>query len=133
MNNTTKISGKKMELYKGIFWYINDHLLCRKVRCDSAGNPLESVDFTSKSGDNFNHKAEWQNMSKKITGGKPYNYYPRGRVEIKRNKATVYLNPVLNQEEIIAKILLEFDLGNLTDITVKSDGSEHYKALAERD
>ena len=58
-----------MELYKGIFWYINNHLLCRKVRCDSAGNPLESVDFTSKSGDNFNHKAEWKNMSKKSPAG----------------------------------------------------------------
>lgn len=67
-------------------------------------------------------------MPKAITGGNPYNYYPRGRVEIKRNRATVYLNPMLNQEEIIKKITSEFGLANVTDITVKCDGSKHYQA-----
>ena len=93
-----------MNTYKGIFWWIDDRLLCRKVHCDENGTPLETAEFTSKSGDNFNHKAEWEKLSKKITGGNPYNYYPRGRVEIKRGKATVYLNPVLNRREVTREI-----------------------------
>ena len=122
-----------MELCKGIFWYVDNQLLCRKVRCDNSGNSLERVEFTSKHGDNFNHKAEWGKMVRAITGGKPYNYYQRGRVEIKHNRAVLYLNPALNQEEIIKKILFEFGLDSLTTIDVKCDGSKHYQAMIERD
>ena len=74
-----------MRIYKGIFWWIDDRLICRKVLCDKDGLPLETTEFTSKNGDNFNHKAEWERLPKKITGGKAYNYYPRGRVEIKQS------------------------------------------------
>ena len=120
-----------MNIYKGVFWWIDEQLLCRKVLCDENGVPLEEAEFTSKSGDNFNHQAEWQKLPRTITGGKPYNYYPRGRVEIKRGKATVYLNPVLNCQEVIEKITLEFGLNTLSTVAVKSDGAAHYQALSE--
>ena len=32
-----------------------------------------------------------------ITKNKPYNYYPRGRVEIKNGKVSIYMNPVLRK------------------------------------
>ncbi len=116
-------------VYKGVFWWIEDRLFCQKTRCDKSGAPLDTVEFSSKKGDNFNHKAEWKKLPKSVTGSRPYNYYPRGRVEVKRDKAVVYLNPQLNRDDILMKISDEFGLGNLSDICVKNDGSMHYKAL----
>ena len=86
------------------------------------------MQFSSKSGDNFNHRFEWARLDRKVTEGQPFNYYPRGRVEIKNGKATVYLNPVINKECIISKVIDEFALmaEELTGITIKSDGSDHY-------
>lgn len=60
-------------VYKGIFWWIDGELVCRKVLCDENGTSLEPVEFTAKSGDNFNHKAEWEKLPRAVTGGKPYN------------------------------------------------------------
>lgn len=115
---------------KGIFWVINDELFCIKVECDTNGIPQEYVEFSAKSGDNFNHKAEWSGLGRKVTNGKPYNYYHRGRVEIKNNKATVYINPLANTEEIQKKIIEAFNLENIK-IIFKSDGSAHYQALID--
>ena len=84
--------------------------------------------FSSKSGDNFNHRFEWEHLDRRITEGQPFNYYPRGRVEIKNRKATVFLNPIINKQCIVSKIIDEFALmsGELIGINIKSDGSNHY-------
>lgn len=114
---------------KGIFWFIDENLLCIKIPCDANGTVSEStIEFSSKSGDNLNHKAEWAKLSKKLTQGKPFNYFPRGRVEIKNAKATIYLNPYLNTPDITSKIIEEFDISDL-EIKIKNDGSDHYKFL----
>lgn len=53
---------------------------------------------------------------------------PGGRVEIKNGKITVFLNPVINKECVVRKIMDAFDLmtGELNRINIKSDGSNHY-------
>lgn len=123
-----------MTLYKGIFWYdpSQGRLIVKKVACNENGAALEAVEYSSKSGDNFNHQAEWAKMPKSVTGGHPYNYYPRGRVEVKKNKATVYLNPVLNTPRVVELIDVEFGLCNGT-ISVRTvpDGSSHYGYLVD--
>ena len=55
-------------------------------KCNSDGMALEHVEYSSKSRNNFNHKAEWSKLPKSVTNGQPYNYYPRGRVEIKKQQ-----------------------------------------------
>lgn len=119
---------------KGIFWCDSfgcdsPHLIVVSVKCDADGKSDRSIDFSSKSGQNFNHKAEWQKLSRSVTRGQPFNYYPRGRVEIKNRKATIYLNPDLNNTVVLNKIIENFELKNqqgLKSIAVKSDGSSHY-------
>lgn len=118
---------------KGIFWCANfdtefPELITVSVVCDKNGNSKEPVQLSSKSGNNFNHRLEWERIDRKITNGQSFNYYPRGRVEIKNSKATVFLNPILNKECIISKVIDEFDLRatELTDVRIKSDGSNHY-------
>lgn len=115
-------------MYKGIFWYIKNkdgesELVCVKTEWNSANET--NVQFSSKSGENFNHKAEWAKMPRRITGGKPYNYYPRGRVEIKNEKIRIFCNPVLTEENIIELIIKEFSLEN-TKPKIIADASFHY-------
>ena len=123
-----------MSFYKGIFWYIpvEHKLISVKVTCDENGNALENVNYSSKSGGNFNHKTEWSKLHKDITQNNPYNYYPRGRVEIKNGKATIYFNPVLNRFDIHNLILEEFRLIRSNIIVCEvADGSKHYDYLID--
>jgi len=115
---------------KGIFWIIEDTLLCVSVCCDKNGVALEPVVYSAKSGDNFNHKAEWARLDKKTTRGKPYNYFRRGRVEFTKEKAVIYLNPFANTKNIQSKIIKKFELENVNTV-FKSDGSVHYQALID--
>ena len=90
-------------IYKGIFWLIEGELYTKKLECDKLGNVIgDGSGLNSKSGDNFNHRLTWEGLPKNVTHGKEYNYYPRGRVEIKGGKAVIYLNPALNSEEMLA-------------------------------
>lgn len=118
-------------MYKGIFWLITDRLgekqlICVKVSCDANGTPLDTVSFSSKSGENFNHQAEWDKLSSKTTNGKPYNYFPRGRVEIKKGRITVYCHPDLTQYRYRTWIADAFGIPAESRFVV--DGSAHYKA-----
>jgi len=105
-------------MYKGIFWCKDPgsevpFLLTKKVLCDLSGNPLEEADFSAKSGENFNHKWEWAQFHKTVTGNKAFDHYPRGRVEIKNGKVRVFLNPALDREDILQMIKAEFELSDL--------------------
>lgn len=114
---------------KGIFWIIDGKPVTVSVECDAVGETVgPPPDYSSKSGDNFNHRIEWGELPRKVTGGVAYNFYPRGRVEIKNGKATVWLNPALNTPEVIEKIEKEFDLhdGDI-NIEIKNDNSKHYE------
>ena len=123
---------------KGIFWCIYQksklHLVTVNVKCTADGESDEVVEYSSKSGENFNHKEEWKRLDREITGRMPYNYYPRGRVEIKNGKCTVYMNPDINTEEV-EKMIMDFFELNKTDklrsVNFKSDGSAHYRSLCK--
>ena len=120
---------------KGIFWFNNEdldnpHLITVAAECDANGEADPSVVFSAKSGRTFNHKIEWEKLGRDITGGHEFNYYPRGRVDIVNGKATIYLNPDLNNDAVLDIIFTEFELkenSELKTIAVKSDGSHHYR------
>lgn len=128
-------------IFQGIFWAICNYdandcpdirtfdLLYFKVLCDIDGMILDhNAQLNSKSGKSFNHKVQWRQIPKKIVKGHSYQYYPRGRVEIKNRKAIIFLNPVINELSVIDRIKREFCLDNegIHTIEVKSDGSSHY-------
>ena len=131
-----RVKEERERMKKGLFWFIDRNadppkFITVSADCDATGNALDStVHFSSKSGANFNHAAEWQRLPKEVTQGKPYNYYPRGRVEVRDGKVTIFLNPVLNEERIVRAIKDAFDLkegGDIKSIRVISDGSRHYQ------
>lgn len=118
---------------KGVFWVVNDveeiKLISVTVECDIDGSSLDSeVEFSSKSGDNFNHRVEWSKIPQAITEGKPYNYYPRGRVEIKSGKIKLFVNPDVLDDELKGMTIKLFDLSEHSDkIKVVIDNSSHYQ------
>lgn len=126
-------------MYKGIFWcYLtcfDDDMfgvtvLPVKVKCDLSGNVLEKAEFSSKSGDNFNHKIEWKKRkaSTRICRRHPYNHFPRGRVEIKNGKIKIFANPVIIEEaDAKESVVKAFELEEVKDkISWIADGSKHY-------
>ena len=118
-------------LQKGIFWYLSQKkFIIVSVSCDENGKAENQAVFSSKFGDNFNHKAEWAKLSKRVTERRPYNYYPRGRVEIYDKSIKIFLNTDINRKEIIEEIIKRFDLGDAKkEIKVINDGSSHYRYI----
>lgn len=100
-------------MYKGFFWYSpnENKLISYKTECDRFGRELnvleKSFDF-----DNENEVLSvWTSFPKEIKKFKPYNYYPRGKVDFDRGKAIITINPTLNRCEIIELIIKEFNIG----------------------
>lgn len=132
------VINRSIRIKKGVFGvrnYSNDRaeLIAVCVSCDKDGNAIEPVEFSSKSGENFNHKLEWKKLKSSVTSGHSFDYYPRGRVEIKSSKAMVFLNPTINNEDITSMIIEKFGLSSvdLTSVKFKSDGSRHYRFTSE--
>lgn len=125
----------KRVTWKGVFWVIGGKVVSEKVSCDKFGTMVNDEDTgcLSETWSN-NHKKIWSTLPRTITQGKAYNYYPRGRVEIRNKKAIIFLNPCLCYKEMIRKIKMEFGLEknkDLQDILVKADGSRHYRCHFE--
>lgn len=124
----------KNVIWKGVFWVIDGKVVSKKVRCDEFGDMIidEDREYPAEIWSN-NHKKIWFTLPRTVTQGKAYNYFPRGRVEIRNKKAIIFLNPCLCYEEMIRKIKMEFRLEknkDLRDILVKADGSKHYRCYS---
>ena len=93
-----KILLEDTDLHKGIFWIkdINDienSILYFTINCNSNGNNISDPEEynVSRDGLSYNHKNTWSKLSSKYTNNKSFDYYPRGRVEIRNKKATIYI------------------------------------------
>lgn len=139
-NNKTLLEDR--ELYQGIFWIVdldsiyNNEDYCFLIPSDSNGNVINDLglDLNAKSGTTFNHERVWKSLDSNLTNNKPFNYYPRGRVQIVNNKAVVYLNPNINFDEVQKFIEDEFNLtpfNGIKSIRYISDGSDHYKCYLD--
>lgn len=125
------------KIYEGVFWIKQDERgrfipITVKAECDEFCNVLDKrVSFSSKSGENFNHKEEWKIFEAMPSGeyrGMKYDHYPRGRVEIKNKKANIYLPSVLCIEYVKRLILHEFGLTkNYIEKEFITFGSEQVK------
>lgn len=127
---------------KGLFWVVGEpgaqDLLIFAAECDENGVLLEGqLPYNSRKANSYAHKQSWKTASKNCAReirNKPWNYFPRGRVEIRNGKATIYHNPILAEGDVgvlfrIA-VLCEFGIGDIPSQFV-SDGSSHYKAMEQ--
>ena len=120
------------QMYRGIFWIKdldnleNNSNYLIKIETNENGDALNyPFPLNSKKHNNYVHSRTWPLLTPSLTNNKPFDYYPRGRVEIKNGDKMVYLNPVLNKEKIINYIKKEFCLTGF--VKVIPDFHEHYK------
>ncbi|MCL2663132.1 MAG: hypothetical protein FWE83_07360 [Oscillospiraceae bacterium] len=106
---------------RGVFWIIDG-----KVHAfPFTGEITEGI---SKSGNTYNHKKLWDNVRPKKCKH-PYNYYPRGRVEItSKGVSVIYMNPGID-ESFIPDIMKEFNPEKQP--IIKLDHSNHYKCYLD--
>lgn len=105
----------------GVFWY-ND--VAREVLCHQFGS-IDCPEAISKSGNTYNHRRLWNAL---CSDNRPYNYYPRGRVDWDRlGKATIYLNPNID-ESVINQVKVNFGIRPSDKCKIKYDYSNHYKS-----
>lgn len=105
---------------RGVFWIVEDELLAFPFTEDGVG--------VAKSGVTYNHKKLWQHVKPKGCN-KPYNYYPRGRVDFtNKGKPVIYMNPNID-EIFISGIISEFGLSE--NPVIRIDNSEHYKCYLD--
>ena len=103
---------------KGVFWLIDDELLT--VLYDE-----NAVFGIAKSGSNYNHRLLWDHVKPKRCN-KPYDYYPRGRVETgNKGRPVIYMNRNIG-DEYIPQIMERFGLSESP--IIHYDGSEHYRS-----
>lgn len=104
---------------KGPFW-----LICE---IDSVGNisPEKLLSCSVElSKITPSHKDIWDSCRGNIK--KPWNYYPRGRVEVKKDKAIVYANPhCFEYADLSEQLRIAYNLGALL-LELKADNSVHY-------
>ena len=102
---------------RGLFWYMDVELLCFPVsgaEVDTVGN---------------NHRRLWKTLPHSLTGGMPYNYFPRGRVELRHGKTLAYLHPTLCTPGIYARIRHAFSMPDEVPLSFKADGSRYYRSI----
>lgn len=115
---------------KGPFWVI----------CNSKFDPdgEESFDFCEANLLAFlvpenaermpSHRESWEKVWKGDDRDKVWNSFPRGRVELRRGKAVVFLNPVcLGFERLEEEIRKAFALPKEIPVVFKGDASAHYQ------
>lgn len=125
-------------MFRGIFWIKdldnledNSNYLI-KIETNENGDTLGyPFHLNSKNGGDYAHKATWPLLPSNLTKNKPFDYYPRGRVEVKHKEVLLYINPILNEDRIIDYLKKEFCLNKVRIIL---DFHEHYKChLDKRD
>lgn len=119
-------------MYKGLFWLADGELIAYKIPCNANGWPDNpQLPYNSRKGDSFTHKATWAEAAReqpRAVRSKPWNYFPRGRVEVKASKVTVYHNPALSSPEFERTIREAFMLNDeKLSIRFVPDHSEHYR------
>ena len=72
----------------------------------------------------------WARLPKDVTQGKAFDYYPRGRVELRQGRAYLFLSPLLCREEVVLQVKDAFGLDQLP-VLLKADGSRHYRCYLD--
>ena len=129
----------KKELCNGVFWVNDDVIISVKYPCTSDGKLICADNETEEKlmRKLANHKKLWEEFPHYITAGLPFNYLPRGRVEIRKGgKAIIFCSPHICTEETKQLMTEEFGLtaeNGITHISLKADGSAHYRCALDNE
>lgn len=125
---------------KGLFWVLRENddytLLTYSVACNASGERMDADPvYNSRKGNSFSHERSWAEAAKEYPDKikhKPWDYFPRGRVEAKDSEVTIYFNPALYEwDGFEAAVAQHFDLAAIP-ILMKPDYSWHYQSKQEQ-
>lgn len=117
----SSILGMTKEPSRGVFWIIDGEVLSFPFYNDIYSPGV------SKSGLTYNHKNLWPQVKPKGCN-KPYNYYPRGRVELGLKYPTIYVNPNFDKCDL-AQVKTDFELRDEPRVII--DTSPHYRCYLD--
>lgn len=104
-------------MLRGVFWVVDGELLAFPFR---SGVPYG----VSKAGNTYNHRLLWDHVKPRGCR-KPFDYYPRGRIEITRQGVPIlYMNPNI-PAALLPEIMACFELP--TPPVIRFDHSKHYR------
>lgn len=112
---------------EGLFW-----LICQMDGDAIDGDENWEIYHQFVKSDTISHKDAWRQFVKnpdKRFRGHEYNHYPCGRVVVRNDAATVFLNCHIATDEVLAAI--NKVLG-LTAPKVHADGSRHYECYIDK-
>lgn len=116
------VNGISEESSTGVFWVIEDELFAYPF------GTVDTYNGMAKSGATYNHKRLWADVKPKGCN-KPYNYYPRGRVELSnKGKPIIYMNPNIDVS-LIDDIKAKFGLRE--NPVIRYDYSVHYRCYLD--
>lgn len=115
------VIGMAKEPSRGVFWIVDG-----KVLSFPFYNDINSPGV-AKSGLTYNHKNLWPDVKPKGCN-KPYNYYPRGRVELRKKNPIIYVNPNFDKYDLAE---VRKDFGLINEPKVVFDNSDHYKCYLD--
>ena len=106
--------------YQGAFWIIGDsmtdilnnkfHLCCHKILSNYNGNMIDKIESKRS----LSHERLWNSQYKqKENSDKPFNYYPRGRVDISNGVAYINIINDCDTNDIINNIISEYKISKL--------------------
>lgn len=116
-------------LYRGVFWVRSvseNDVIALRFLSDENG-VLTDSSVTAK---DINHKRLWERLDSVVTGGVAYDFYPRGRVELRRGRALIFCSPHICTEQLKALMTELFGLtaeNGIKEVILKADGSAHYR------
>lgn len=113
---------------EGLFW-----LICHmdEEAIDWSEN-WEIYHLFAKS-DSISHKDAWEQIvqkEEKHFRRFQYNHYPRGRVVVRNNKATIFLSRHIANTEVLESIKQVF---GLTAPKIHAEGSRHYECYLDKE
>lgn len=137
------MSTRTAQLYKGVIWItdledIENGAICFRIPVNQMGVIDSSYDksgLNSKKGDNYNHEKLWKSLDHKTTRNQRFDYYPRGRVEIRNGRATIYASPHICTDDVLRWIIERFGLrrdNGIQIISVIPDYSTHYLCYLDK-
>lgn len=106
----------------GVFWVAHGKLLAFVFH--------DGADIgAAKSGRTFNHRKLWPEVCGKQYRKLPYNYFPRGRVDVDgKGRPVVYMNPNID-EQMLSQISVAFGLDRPP--ILRYDHSAHYRCCLD--
>ena len=111
---------------EGLFW-----IICSMNDSDIDWNESWELCPLFAKSYSISHKDAWAQLAKssdKRFRQFEYNHYPRGRVVVRNDEATIFLNQHIANDDVISAVIKTF---RLTTPRIHAEGGEHYKCYID--